>query len=76
MITHLVVRFGKFAQGNPDRIGERITIRSFSWEALMPVRRYLGARTAFGIIVHIAERLYNPEAVVEAKDGSTRFMRS
>ncbi len=38
----------------------------------MPVRRYLGARTAFGIIVHIAERLYNPEAVVEAKDGSTR----
>ncbi len=38
----------------------------------MPVRRYLGARTAFGTIVHIAERIYNPEAVVEAKDGSTR----
>ncbi len=38
----------------------------------MPVRRYLGARTAFGIIVHIAERIYNPEAVVQAEDGSTR----
>ena len=28
----------------------------------MPVWRYLGARTAFGTIVHIAERIYNPEA--------------
>ncbi len=41
----------------------------------MSVQRYLGARTAFGIIVHIAERIYNPEVVVQAKDGSTRSYR-
>lgn len=38
-------------------------------------RRYLGARTAFGVIIFVAECVYNPEVVVRAKDGSTRPYR-
>ncbi len=38
-------------------------------------QRYLGARTAFGIIVSAVDCLYNPEAVVQAKDGSTQPYR-
>lgn len=33
-------------------------------------KRYLGARTAFGVIIHIENRLYNPAVTVEACDGS------
>ena len=35
-------------------------------------KRYLGARTAFGVIIHIENRLYNPAVTVEARDGSTK----
>jgi hypothetical protein len=35
-------------------------------------KRYLGARTAFGVIVRIEDRLYNPAVTVEARDGSTK----
>jgi hypothetical protein len=35
-------------------------------------KRYLGAHTAFGIIVHIENRLYNAAVTVEARDGSTK----
>ncbi len=38
-------------------------------------QRYLGARTAFGIIISVVDCLYNPEAVVQAKDGSTQPYR-
>ena len=33
-------------------------------------KNYLGARTAFGVIVELEPCLYNPTAVVEAPDGS------
>lgn len=38
-------------------------------------RRYLGARTPFGTIVHIENRLYNATVTVEACDGSTKEYR-
>lgn len=38
-------------------------------------QRYLGARTPFGTIIHVSDCLYNPEATVQAKDGSTRQYR-
>ncbi len=34
-------------------------------------RRYLGARTAFGVIIRIEDRVYNPAVTVEASDGTT-----
>lgn len=34
-------------------------------------QRYLGARTPFGVIVQVSDRLYNAEVTVEARDGST-----
>jgi hypothetical protein len=33
---------------------------------------YVGASTVFGTIVQVSPRLYNPEATVQARDGSTR----
>ena len=38
-------------------------------------QRYLGARTMFGVIVFITDCVYNAEAIVRAKDGSTRPYR-
>jgi hypothetical protein len=38
-------------------------------------QRYLGARTAFGIIIHIDNQLYNATVTVEACDGSVREYR-
>ncbi len=31
---------------------------------------YVGARTPFGVIVEVNDRVYNAEATVEARDGS------
>lgn len=38
-------------------------------------QRYLGGRTPFGTITHITDRVYNAEATVEAKDGTTKTYR-
>lgn len=38
-------------------------------------QRYLGARTPFGVIVRVSDRLYNAEATVQAKDGGTGVYR-
>ena len=34
-------------------------------------QRYVGARTPFGVIVRVSDLVYNAEATVEARDGST-----
>ena len=39
------------------------------------VQRYLHARTPFGTIIHITDRVYNAEATVEARDGSIETYR-
>ena len=36
---------------------------------------YLHARTPFGTIIHITDRVYNAEATVKAGDGTTRTYR-
>lgn len=33
---------------------------------------YVGASTPFGVIVQVTARVYNAEATVRSKDGSTR----
>jgi hypothetical protein len=38
-------------------------------------QRYVGAFTAFGIITQVSDRIYNAQAVVRAKDGSTAVYR-
>ena len=38
-------------------------------------QRYLGGITPFGTIISVEDRVYNAEATVEAKDGSTRAYR-
>ena len=38
-------------------------------------QRYLGAHTAFGVIIHIEDRLYNAKVTVEANDGTTKEYR-
>lgn len=38
-------------------------------------QRYLGGRTPFGTIIRVNDRVYNTEATVEAKDGSTTRYR-
>lgn len=38
-------------------------------------QRYLGAFTAFGIITQVSNRIYNPEATVQAKDGTVSTYR-
>ena len=35
-------------------------------------QRYVGASTPFGVIVQVTARVYNAEATVRARDGSTR----
>lgn len=37
--------------------------------------RYVGARTPFGVIVRVGDRLFNPTALVKATDGSTAEYR-
>jgi hypothetical protein len=36
---------------------------------------YVGAQTAFGTIVGVSDRLFNPMALVRAKDGSVSTYR-
>ena len=36
---------------------------------------YLHARTPFGTIIHVTNRVYNAEATVKAEDGTTRTYR-
>jgi len=36
---------------------------------------YIGARTPFGTIIEVTARVYNAEATVQAKDGSTSTYR-
>lgn len=38
-------------------------------------QRYLHARTPFGIIIHVTDRVYHAEATVKANDGTTRTYR-
>ena len=38
-------------------------------------QRYLGDRTPFSTIIHVTDRVYNTEATVKAKDGSTKTYR-
>ncbi len=38
-------------------------------------QRYLGATTAFGVIIRIEDRLYNAAVTVEARDGTTHTYR-
>lgn len=38
-------------------------------------QRYLGGRTPFGTIIRITARVYNAEATVKARDGTTRTYR-
>lgn len=38
-------------------------------------QRYLGGRTPFGTIIHITDRVYNAEATVKARDGTTKTYR-
>ena len=38
-------------------------------------QRYLHARTPFGTIIHVTDRVYNAEATVKASDGTTRTYR-
>jgi hypothetical protein len=38
-------------------------------------QRYVGARTPFGVIVRVSNRLFNAEATVQAQDGSTSTYR-
>ena len=34
-------------------------------------QKYLGAATPFGTVVHLGDRVYNPAATVEHRDGTT-----
>lgn len=43
--------------------------------AKIKAQRYLGGLTPFGTIIYIEDRVYNAEATVEAKDGSTSAYR-
>lgn len=38
-------------------------------------QRYLGASTAFGVIIRIEDRVYNPAVTVKASDGTTHEYR-
>lgn len=38
-------------------------------------QRYLHARTPFGTIIHINDRVYHAQATVKAGDGTTRTYR-
>lgn len=38
-------------------------------------QRYLHARTPFGTIIHVTDRVYNAQATVKASDGTTRTYR-
>jgi hypothetical protein len=38
-------------------------------------QRYLGGLTPFGTIISVEDRVYNAEATVEAKDGTTKRYR-
>lgn len=38
-------------------------------------QRYLGARTAFGVIIRIEDRVYNPAVTVKASDGTIHKYR-
>jgi hypothetical protein len=38
-------------------------------------QRFVGASTPFGKVVEVSDRLFNPEVVVQAKDGSTAVYR-
>ncbi len=38
-------------------------------------QRFVGAHTPFGVIVQVTDRLFNPEVIVQAKDGSVSTYR-
>jgi hypothetical protein len=38
-------------------------------------QRYVGASTPFGTIVQVSDQLFNPEAIVQAKDGTVSTYR-
>jgi hypothetical protein len=38
-------------------------------------QRFVGASTPFGTITQVCPRLYNPEATVQAKDGTVSTYR-
>ncbi len=38
-------------------------------------QRYVGASTAFGVVGQVEDRIYNPEATVQAKDGTVSTYR-
>ncbi len=38
-------------------------------------QRFVGARTPFGTIVQVSDRLFNAEALVRAQDGSVSTYR-
>ena len=38
-------------------------------------QRYLNARTSFGTIIHITDRVFSTEATVKAKDSSIKTYR-
>jgi hypothetical protein len=38
-------------------------------------KRFVGASTPFGVVVRVEDRLFNPEAVVRAQDGTVSTYR-
>lgn len=42
---------------------------------MVATQLYVGASTSFGVIVQVTARVYNAEATVQSKDGSSRTYR-